>query len=126
MGQEVSMPLVLDLGQCDYDHPQIQTLLESLGATVRRAHNFAEARKLMEQEKFDLILVNRITDIDGTSGLDFISDVKGPEGKNGPKMMLVSNYPDAQIAAVKAGAVLGFGKDFLDSPQTKEKLNAAL
>jgi len=36
--------------------------------------------------------------------------------------MVVSNYQDAQTAAVEAGAVQGFGKSALNTDQTKELL----
>jgi hypothetical protein len=42
------------------------------------------------------------------------------------KMMLVSNYPDAQAAAEKAGALPGFGKRDIGSPRVKELLRDAL
>ena len=42
------------------------------------------------------------------------------------KMMLVSNYPDAQAAAVEAGALPGFGKRDIGSPRVKELLRQAL
>jgi len=42
------------------------------------------------------------------------------------KTMLVSNYPDAQQAAVQAGALPGFGKRELGSPRVPELIRAAL
>ena len=40
--------------------------------------------------------------------------------------MLVSNYADAQQAAVAAGAIEGFGKAELGADETEEKLRAVL
>ena len=37
-------------------------------------------------------------------------------------VMLVTNYPEHQALAVAAGAVPGFGKNALNSPQTRECL----
>lgn len=43
-----------------------------------------------------------------------------------PRMMLISNYDDAQQQAIEAGALPGFGKSQLHRPETKAKLEAAL
>ena len=40
--------------------------------------------------------------------------------------MLVTDYPEYQRAAVKAGAEAGFGKSELQTPQTREKLKRFL
>jgi hypothetical protein len=40
--------------------------------------------------------------------------------------MLVSNYPDAQAAAVAAGALPGFGKRELGSARIPELIRSAL
>ena len=42
------------------------------------------------------------------------------------KTMLVSNYPDAQAAAVAAGAMPGFGKREIGTPRVTELLRDAL
>jgi hypothetical protein len=41
-------------------------------------------------------------------------------------MMLVSNFPEAQKAALEAGAAPGFGKSSAGSAETAEKLRTAL
>jgi hypothetical protein len=40
--------------------------------------------------------------------------------------MLVSNYADAQQQAETAGALPGFGKSSLRTPETRERLRAVL
>jgi hypothetical protein len=42
------------------------------------------------------------------------------------KMMLVSNYPDAQADAIEAGALPGFGKRELGSPRVAQVVREAL
>ena len=42
------------------------------------------------------------------------------------KMMLVSNYPDAQAEAIAAGALPGFGKRELGSERVTKLLREAL
>jgi hypothetical protein len=41
-------------------------------------------------------------------------------------MMLISNYPEAQSAALQAGAVAGFGKREIGSPRVSELIKAAV
>ena len=41
-------------------------------------------------------------------------------------VMLITNYPEHQDAAVAAGAVRGFGKLEFDRPETKQILAALL
>jgi hypothetical protein len=41
-------------------------------------------------------------------------------------MMLVSNHPDAQAAAIAAGAAPGFGKRQIGTPRVAEVLRQAL
>jgi PleD family two-component response regulator len=118
-----SVPLVIDVGQCDHDHGQIRNLLQSLGAEVLRAGTHDEATAMIKARTPQLVLVNRINDVDGAEGLDLIRQLL-PAGFS--PVMLVSNLPEAQQAAVKVGALLGFGKAELKKAETAERLSAAL
>src|SRR5947208_2898845 len=102
---------VLSVGQCMADHGSIsRTLHRSFGAEVVAAHTADEALERLRHDTFALVLVNRVLDADGSSGLDLISRVKADEGLRPVPVMLVSNYQDAQGQAVAAGAEPGFGK----------------
>jgi hypothetical protein len=57
---------------------------------------------------------------DGSDGMELIRIAKREELTT--PVMLVSNYPEAQSAAVAAGAVPGFGKASLHTAQTREHL----
>jgi CheY-like chemotaxis protein len=74
------------------------------------------------------VLINRVLDFDGSSGLDLIRTLK--EAPDQPMaavpVILVSNYPEAQQAALELGAVSGFGKASLHSPATFARLKALL
>ncbi len=74
----------------------------------------------------DLLLVNRQLDwgFDTTDGLKLIQTLR--ERHPTLKMMLVSNYPEAQQAAVDAGALPGFGKREIGSARATELLRAAI
>jgi two-component system chemotaxis response regulator CheY len=121
----MSAKRVLSVGQCGFDHGQISaTLGEQFAAEVVRADGEAEALRRLRDEAFDLILVNRIFDADGASGIDFIRRLK-KDGATVP-VMLVSNYDDAQGEAVAAGALPGFGKAALGQAPVRERLRPIL
>lgn len=121
-------PIVLDVGQCDYDHGRIRSFLERMGCEVKRAHTAAEARHALSHGNVSLVLVNRIFDSDGTDGVALIGDLakEGNSQASPRKVMLVSNYPEYQEKAVAQGAVYGFGKSELDQPETAEKVSKAI
>ncbi len=112
-------PKILDVGQCDLDHGNISHMLQtSQSAEVDRAHNLSDAIKAIREHDYNLVLVNRIFDEDGQEGLALIRQVKDPAFGKEVTIMLVSNYIDAQDAAVEIGAVRGFGKSALDDKDT--------
>jgi len=120
-------PRVLNVGQCGYDHPRISRFLSKhFGAHVDRAHKLDDALGLMEKARYDLVLVNRLLDVDQTSGLDVIRALKGEAAFADVPMMLVSNYPEAQDEAVEIGAVRGFGKAQFGREETLKHLEAVL
>jgi CheY-like chemotaxis protein len=116
---------VLDIGQCGYDSGQIGGLLtRTFGAMVDHSPTKTDALRRCEQFDYDLILVNRLLDADHSSGLDLIRDFI-ERGTSVP-IMLVSNLKDAQDSAVKLGAVRGFGKAELHTPETASLLRKIL
>lgn len=115
---------VLSVGQCGYDDSRIGALVrEVLGAFLDRAGDGAEALKMLGEKSYALVLANRQFDRGG-SGLELISRMKS-DGVSIP-VMLVSDYPEAQAAAMEAGAKMGFGKSALSREGTKDVLRAAL
>jgi CheY-like chemotaxis protein len=113
----------LSVGQCMADHGRIAHVLHStFGAEVVSADTAGEALQRLREDAFDLVLVNRIFDRDGDSGIDLIRQVNTDERLRKVPIMLVSNYEDAQARAVAAGAQLGFGKASLHEPETLELL----
>ena len=104
-------PRILSVGQCSFDHGSIgRHLRKSYGAEVAGANTLAEALVTLRAGDFDLVLVNRVFDIDGTPGVDLIRSMKAEPGLAGLPVMLVSNYEDAQVEAQSLGALHGFGK----------------
>ena len=116
---------ILDVGQCGFDHVAISGFLQHIvSADVDAAGTAAETETLLQQNEYNLVLVNRILDRDGSSGIDLIKHLR--QIPNCPPLMLVSNLPDAQAKAVAAGALQGFGKSTIHLPQVAEHLRAIL
>jgi len=114
---------VLDVGQCDRDHRAIAALIEAhFAATVDRADLVRAAYDALAQRPYDLVLVNRQIAADETDGLQLVRLMKQHPDLSAVPVMLVSNLAEAQERAVAEGAVLGFGKAALDSPETLARL----
>jgi hypothetical protein len=77
-------------------------------------------------EGVDLVLLNRRLDwgFRTDEGIELIRHLRAQHPN--VKLMLVSNYPEAQDEAVKAGALPGFGKNEMRSSHVTERLRAAL
>jgi CheY-like chemotaxis protein len=118
---------VLSVGQCYADHSSIaRSLRTHFDAQVVPADSAAEALGLLESEAFDLVLINRVLDAGGASGLDFLRQLTQEPPRANVPVMLVSNYDWAQEEAVKAGARPGFGKSSLGQPQMLARLREVL
>lgn len=88
-----------------------------------------EDQRALQHELLDgaaLVLFNRELGygFDGGMGIEMIEWMH--VNHFGVKTMLVSNYPEAQDAAVAAGALPGFGKRELGSKRVAELLRDAL
>jgi CheY-like chemotaxis protein len=117
---------VLSVGQCGPDHGAIAWALRPLGADVTPAATRDQALERLRAETFDLVLVNRVFDADGDSGVELIRTMKEDEALRATPVMLVSNYADAQQAAVAAGAEAGFGKAALGRPAMRDRVRPFL
>jgi CheY-like chemotaxis protein len=123
----MTMKRVLSVGQCAADHPSIAHVLRrEFDAQTIGAVDAEEALARLRESTFDLVLVNRVFDADGDSGLELIRRLKADSALAATPVMLVSNYEDAQAEAVQAGAVPGFGKAMLGRPAMLERVAAVL
>lgn len=120
-------PRVLSVGQCGVDHGSIRRLLErEFAAEVVPADDARQALALARSESFDLVLVNRLLDMDGSEGMAIIRQIKADPELASLAVMLVTNYADQQALAVAAGAEPGFGKSELSTPATRARLARVL
>jgi DNA-binding NtrC family response regulator len=111
---------VLDVGQCGADHAAIKDMIEqNFQAQLDPIGTIDEALEIMRHSGCDLVLVNRLL-ADGSDGLELIRQAKREELTI--PVILVSDYADAQSAAVAAGALPGFGKAALYEDATYERL----
>lgn len=118
---------VLDVGQCQMDHGTISNFLQAkFAAEVSRAHVAEDALAELRRQPYDLVLVNRKLDRDYSDGLAIVRSMKADPALADVPVMLVTNYPDQQQIAVAAGALPGFGKAELHTPETLERLRHAL
>jgi CheY-like chemotaxis protein len=118
---------VLSVGQCVPDQSSINRLIRNhFDAEVVGADSPAEALAQMRGGRFDLVLVNRKLDADYSDGLEIVKAIKADPELKSAAVMLVTNYPEHQRAAVDAGAEYGFGKQELGLPATVEKLRTFL
>jgi two-component system, chemotaxis family, chemotaxis protein CheY len=115
------------VGHCGPDSSFLRIAVSRAGKDVQvlSADDGRELNRVLEQG-VDLLLLNRQLDFgfDDDEGVAVIRKLR-PHYPN-VKMMLVSNYPDAQAAAVAEGALPGFGKRDLNSPKVAELIREAL
>ena len=118
---------VLLVGHCGSDSTYLRIAVSAAakGAVIIPVDDATTLRDALEAGA-DLVLVNRQLDFgfDTDEGVELIRQLRAAHP--GLKMMLVSNYPDAQQAAIQAGALAGFGKRELGTPRVKEILLSAL
>ena len=122
MGKTVAL-----VGHCGPDSGYLRMTLSSIARDVKIvAADDDDSLKHVLSAGVDVLLVNRVLDFgfDEHEGIAVIRKLH----KHYPnvKMILVSNYPEAQAAAVAAGGLPGFGKRDLGSPRVKEMLRELL
>ena len=118
---------VVLVGHCGPDSSFLRMAVSSAerGITVSMADDSQELKAALDGGA-DLVLLNRELGwgFDTPLGVDVIKLL----GRSYPatKFMLVSNYPEAQAAAVAAGAVPGFGKREIGQPRVAQLIRDAL
>jgi CheY-like chemotaxis protein len=118
---------VLDVGQCGPDHATIRRYLSRhFDCEISQADTLDDALARLKSGEFDLVLVNRKLDIDYSDGLEVVRRIKTDPAISSVPVMLVTNYPEHQEAAMASGAIRGFGKLEYDKPETLSRLAAVL
>jgi len=118
---------IVDVGSCGYDHGMLQRYFSStFGSSIEQANHWQDLSCLREKGPIDLVLVNRLLDADGSSGLEIVSRIVADGRFAGTITMLVSNHESAQAEAIVRGAKRGFGKAILQEPEVEILLAAVL
>ena len=115
------------IGHCGPDSSFLRLAVQKAGRDVQvvAADDGGELDKLIESG-VDLLLINRVLDygFDEQEGVAVIRRLRAQHPEL--KMMLVSNYPEAQAEAVAVGALAGFGKRDIGSAKVTEAIRSAL
>ena len=118
---------VLLVGHCGPDSSYLRMTVSKAAEDVQilAADDDLELHRALGQEP-DLLLLNRELGygFSESAGVKCIELLRAANPKL--KMMLVSNYPDAQAAATAAGALPGFGKREIGTSKVIELLRDAL
>ena len=118
---------ILLVGHCGPDSSYLRMTVKKAveGVEIKSADDSTELHKALV-DGVDLILFNRELGygFDPDTGVETIKALRATHGH--VPMILVSNYPEAQQAALAAGAMPGFGKRELGSPKVAELLRGAL
>ena len=114
---------VLNVGHCSADGAAIKSFLKQhFDVDIVSAATADEAMSSLHNSPFDLVLINRVFDADGESGLDLLQDIKNHAGLSKVPVILISNLPEAQKKALDRGAAPGFGKQDLGTPKAMDRL----
>lgn len=117
---------VLLVGHCGFDAAGLVRAVEEAlpEASVRGVDRPEQAEASAGSDT--LVLVNRVLPGGGGgSGVALIQKLLARADDRRPAAMLVSNYPEAQRDAEAVGALPGFGKNALGTPDTTRKLRQA-
>ncbi|MCY2996835.1 MAG: response regulator [Planctomycetota bacterium] len=118
---------VLDVGNCGPDHSAISAMLRKhFDVEILRSDQWSDTLAILERQPVDLILINRKLDIDYSDGMEILRQIKRSEAFRDIPVMLITNYAEHQQQAIAQGALLGFGKLELSSPETIERLGLIL
>ena len=115
---------ILLVGHCGVDGPRMQQEIVGFmsDADVRRVNSDTD---LDDARAGDVLLINREPlGFEPRQGPDLVRELhrKCP----GAKLILVSDYEDAQQEASQAGALPGFGKSDLGSSKFEQAIRQAL
>ncbi|MFG0249999.1 MAG: hypothetical protein ACF8OB_14010 [Phycisphaeraceae bacterium JB051] len=113
---------ILLVGHCVPDTFMLKSKMQQLFPDVAVNATNDQSDLVAKADDKTLLLVNRVLDgmFDVEGGIELIG--KMAQESAAPKMMLISNFAESQDQAVNVGAIKGFGKSELGSPETEDKL----
>lgn len=118
---------VLSVGNCGADEFALRRYFaQRFAAEFAAVDDAPAALTQLRVQRADLVVVNRLLDLTGDSGLDVIAAIKADPQLADVPVMLISNYPEWQAQAEATGALPGFGKAQLGSDETARRIGQAL
>ncbi len=115
------------VGHCGPDSSFLRMAVSSADRSVEvvSADSSEELKQVLDAG-VDLLLLNREMPygFDDNLGVEVIRRIRAHYPH--VRMMLISNYPEAQSAAIAEGAAPGFGKREIGSPKVAQALRHAL
>jgi two-component system chemotaxis response regulator CheY len=122
------MKKILLVGHCGPDSSFLRLTIKKAAkeAEILSADDGAGLTKILETTDVDLVLFNRELGygFEPDMGVEMIRVLR--QTQPNLKMILVSNYPEAQQAAEAAGALPGFGKKELGTPRVTDLIRDTL
>ena len=88
----------------------IKMMLEYKGYFVSVALRADQAEEMMEEENFDLIIMDML--LSGTNGIDLCNDLKKNAKTAALPVIMISAHPNAKEICIKAGADEFISKPF--------------
>jgi hypothetical protein len=121
MSEQTQIALV---GHCGPDAFALQSSVMGFvpGSVIHRINSADELSSKMPE--LALLLVNRVLDgrFGSESGIELIENLSD----DAPPAMLISNFQESLLESVAAGAVMGYGKKSMRSPEAESALLSAL
>ncbi len=126
ISKQMTRQVVL-IGHCGPDASYLRMAVSSAlrGAKITMVDEQKDLQRALD-DGADLLLFNRVLDygFDTDEGVEMIRKLRQTHPH--VKSMLVSNFAEAQQAAIAAGALPGFGKREIGSKRVTELLRDAL
>ncbi len=112
------------VGHCGPDSFALQSSVMGFVPNSEIVKINSKADRDAQLGELSLLLVNRVLDgtFESESGIELIRGLRD----DGPKMMLITNFPEYIEESIEAGAVKGYGKQRMRAPETEAPLHQAL
>ena len=118
---------VLSVGQCGPDQTALAGFLNAhFDVQILTSDLLPDTLETLRGRTVDLVLINRKLDADYSDGMEILTSIREDPALRDIPVMIISNFDDAQQAAVAAGAARGFGKAELSDPATRDTVAAIL
>ncbi len=123
MNDEPVLNVVL-VGHCGPDEWMLRSAISRALPDIELHTVNDQAGLGLHQNPNSLLLINR--KLDGDFSVALAADMIPDAVASGARVMLISNFDDAQDAAVSAGAYRGFGKSDVNATATADLLRTVV